>query len=132
VTGDGIPEDVRAFIGAHVDSVEQLEVLLLLRRTAGREWSAAEVSEELRTSPGSAANRLADLAAHGLITARSSADPLYRYEPRDERLDATLDALGRAYADRRVRVIGMIFEKPIDRIRSFADAFRLWKEDGRG
>jgi len=33
-----------------------------------------------------------------------------------------------SYADRRVTVIGLIFSKPVDKIRSFADAFRIRKD----
>ena len=47
----------------------------------------------------------------------------YGPEPIDDR-----SALDRAYAERRVTVINLIFSKPIDKLRSFADAFRIKKE----
>lgn len=122
-----IPVAVRELIQQHIDSVEQLEVLLLLHDQPGRDWSAAEVSEELRTNEQSTATRLADLTARGLV-AEGAARGVYRYAPRTHHLDAAVDGLAREYAVRRVSVITLIFAKPLDRIRSFADAFRFRRD----
>lgn len=132
MTDAGIPDEVRAFIAEHIDSVEQVEVLLLLRRSGDREWTADAVSDELRTNPGSAAERLADLTARRLIAPAGGAPerPGYRYAPGTPALDQAVRGLDQAYAERRVSVINLIFSKPIDKIRTFADAFRL-RKDGR-
>ena len=39
------PEAVRSFILEHINSVEQLEVLLLLKNQPDREWTAEAVSQ---------------------------------------------------------------------------------------
>jgi hypothetical protein len=39
--------------------------------------------------------------------------------------DVEVDAVGRAYSERRVSVITFIFSRPTDRLRSFSDAFRI-------
>jgi predicted ArsR family transcriptional regulator len=114
-------------IAEHIHSVEQLEVLLLMRRTRERDWSADEVARELATSPGSAAFRLEDLAAHGFAV--TPVDGRYRYGVEEPGRDRALGELADAFGRRRRRVISLIFSKPSDNIRTFADAFRLRKED---
>lgn len=117
-----IPQEVRDFIHAHIASVEQLEVLLLLRREAARAWSGVEVARELRLNADSAADRLADLHRRGLIDRES--DVAYRFS-RDGSVDRIVGQLARCYADARVSVINLIFSKPTDKILSFADAFKF-------
>ncbi|HVM16978.1 MAG TPA: hypothetical protein VM290_05315 [Gaiellaceae bacterium] len=121
----GIPQSVERLVAEHIHSVEQLEVLLLLRRTAGRSWTAGEVSDELVTQRDSVAERLEDLAARGFLSREDGGEPRYAYAPGDAARDRDVDALADCYARRRVSVITLIFSKPSDTIRSFSDAFRL-------
>lgn len=117
-----INDDVRAFIQTHIHSVEQLEVLLLLRRERHRLFTGAEVARELRVHPASAAQRLEDLTQRRLATRDGDR---YQFGPDDPALERSTHALAAAYADARVAVIQLIFSKPNDAIRSFADAFKL-------
>lgn len=132
-----IPENVRSFIASHIDSILQLEVLLLLQAQSHREWTSADVAQELRIDAAWASGQMAELAAADLLAASSMSSPssapsgtppAYRYAPRTPELDAAVKGLAREYAERRVTVIGMIFSKPLDKIRNFADAFRIRKE----
>ncbi len=125
----GIPEDVRSFVFQHIASVEQLEILLLLRTRADRAWTAEEVAAELRTDARSVRERMDDLRAGGLLA--PSGDGV-RYEPRSPALDRTVGNAAACYESHRVAMITLIFSKPSDRIRSFADAFRLRKEEDDG
>jgi hypothetical protein len=124
----GIPESVRRLIADHVKSVEQLEVLLLLRAHPDRDWSGEEVSRTLQSQPESAAARLADLAARGFCAPSAESEARYRYAPATAALARAVDELADCYARRRHTVITLIFESPSDAIQSFADAFRLRKD----
>ena len=64
-----LPSHVRAFIGRHVASLEELEVLLLLFEQRERDWSAAEINEQLRSQESSIAKWLEALVASGLVVA---------------------------------------------------------------
>src|ERR1051326_5760778 len=64
---DEIPSDVKQFIAKHISSVDQLEVLLLLRDHPEREWSAQDVGRQLHMSYASALLRLANLRSRGLV-----------------------------------------------------------------
>ena len=126
--GGDLPEPVNRFIVEYLDSAEQLEILLLLFRHSERDWSAEGVARELRISPLSSAERLEEFAREGLLV-RGEGGAGYRFGPRDPSLVDAVRGLVAAYAERRVTVINLIFSKPVDKIRTFADAFRLRKED---
>ena len=125
---DDISKEVKRFISDHIDSVEALEVLLLLRDYPNREWSAEEVSRELYTQTESAAKRLAELQSINLLAATGGPSLLYRYSPDTGELDRTVSELSKAYKERRVTVIGLIFSSPSDKIRTFADAFKIKRD----
>ena len=129
---DGITSRVKQFISDHVESVMQLEVLLLLAGQPGKVWTAAELAQQLRIDVAWVDAQLRAIVAGGLASVEDAGPggggPVFRYAPRTAELRATVDELAHAYADRRVTVIGLIFSKPVDKIRSFADAFRLRKE----
>lgn len=127
-----LPTEVKQLIEAYIDSVEQLEILLLLHSAPNVEWSARRVSEELRTHELSAANRLANLAAHGLLATTGASPILYRYSPSSESLGKTISTLATLYVQFRFRIIEAIFGKPNEYVRVYADAFRIRKGDGNG
>jgi hypothetical protein len=119
---------VQQFINQHVHSVDQLEILLLLRRNSTRYWTAEEVSQALSTGTEAVASRLAQLTEDGLLAAMpAGVKQTYRYSARTAQLDAAVAELESAYPTYRVSIINLIFSKPIDKIRTFADAFRIHK-----
>jgi hypothetical protein len=65
-----IPDDVRRFLLQCIDSVEQLEVLLLLHRAPGEGWTAEAIAQSLYSNPESIGRRLAGLYASGLLAPR--------------------------------------------------------------
>lgn len=108
--------------------MEQLEILLLLLQHPSRIWNAESVARELRISPLSAGERLEDLTYDGFLARADGSEAGYRYGPESAALDAAVRGLASAYPTRRVTVINLIFSKPVDKIRTFADAFRLRKK----
>ncbi|WP_211193936.1 hypothetical protein [Pyxidicoccus fallax] len=113
---------------AHIDSIEKLEVLLLLRARAEREWTAAEVALELRITDVSADARLADLTASGLLVCDAGRPEKFRYSPIRSEDVRSIAELAMAYAERRVSVITFIFSKPQNHVQGFADAFLFRKK----
>lgn len=128
-----LPDDVKRLLREHIFSVEQLEILLLLRSNPQRAFDASAVHEQLRTSETSAAARLLDLAERGFLVQVSKApETSFRYAPSTSSLAATTDRLAQAYAERRYRVIELVFSKPIENLRVFAGAFRFRKDKSDG
>jgi hypothetical protein len=118
----GVPTSVRGFIASHIVSVAQLEVLLLLRAAADKQWTATEVARALVTQQDAAAGWLEDLRHRGLA---SESAGRYRYSPANDDLDQIVDELAESYAKYRVAVIGLIFGRPSERVTRLADAFRI-------
>jgi hypothetical protein len=126
---DGVPIPVRDFLLAHIDSIELLEVLLLLAAQPNTAFTTVEVSDHLRTAPSSAANRLGRLRDHHLVDVL----PGDRYRVRaDPPLAALLAQVAEAYRDWRVKVVTLIYSKPSDVVRVFTDAFVLKKGPKNG
>jgi len=119
-----IPEDVRDFILRYIDSVAQLEALLLLRRTPAQKWDVATTAQRLYTSEEEVSDVLARLAADGLL---SFTDGVYRYDCQSAELRQVVDRLAETHARHLIPVTNMIHAKP-RRIREFADAFKFRKD----
>lgn len=117
--------EFRTFINKNINSVEQIEVLLILHANPDRVWTIDEISAIMRSSPNSIRSRL------GLLTARKLADAVgeegFRYSA-SGRTHALVETLQEEYGARRFSVIELVFSKP-DPLRSFADAFRLKEEE---
>ena len=123
---NGLPDDVYRFVYQYMESVEQLEVLLLLRRSPGRGWSADDVARELYSHPRSVIQRLDLLLGQGLL--RENGQGYFQYAPRSTELDRTVAALAELYRERRVTVITLIASKPLENVKAFSDAFRIRKK----
>jgi len=143
-----LPEDVRGFIAGHLTSVVQLETLLLLQSAPDRDWTAADVAAALRIDPAWALSQLDGLCEQRLAAGTAEAGAGYRFAPHDMATRAAIDALSKAYLERRVTVITLIFSQPAeparqeparqeparteppraDSVQAFADAFRLRKD----
>jgi hypothetical protein len=119
-----LPDDVERIIADHFDSIERLEIVLLLRNRRARDFAPAEVTAELRLGPASAPEQLAELARRGFAV--EGGEPArYRYAPDTPEKERLMNELARCYAERRVTVISQIFAPRSDPVRSFADAFKL-------
>ena len=125
---ESIPEDVRRFIVENINSVEQLEVLLLLKHHPGREWDAEAVSQALYSTPPAVLMRLTDLRDRGFLAEFPGPAPRFRYAPSRPGLDKLVEQLVQVYRNMRVSVITLIYSQPNSHVQAFADAFRLRKD----
>jgi hypothetical protein len=123
--------EVREFVLRYVESVEHLEVLLLLHRSPQAAWTAERVSAELRTSPVSTAQRLALLRSQGLLEQARENSSAYRFHSGSANA-AVVAQLAEAYKERRHAIIDLIFSKPLEKVRVFAEAFRIRKDKNDG
>lgn len=122
-----MPGGIHHFLRDHIDSVEQLEVLALLQTEPVRRWSVAEISHELRSTDVSVGKRLAGLVQSGVVT---EPDPgAYLFNPNDPALAALTREVVAYYRLRPYRVMDVLFSKPQSAIKTFADSFRLKKDE---
>lgn len=120
-----ISPEIKAFIAQHVRSVGHLEALLLLARERTKLWTATDLSSELRTNPSYAQDQLDELTSTGVVQYEPNAKA-YHFNPEID--SEILDQLELAYKVKRTTIINLIYNQPMERIRSFADAFRIKKD----
>lgn len=115
--------EIEKLIAAHLTSVEQVEVLLLLRRSPDTFWSVEAIAGQLFI-----AEPIADRAARELVRAgwveEGTSGRVFRFSAAEEGR-RKIDALAAEYRDRRLEVINAVFSANLNRLRSFADAFRI-------
>jgi hypothetical protein len=114
------------FVQAAVPSLQAAELLTLLQADAERSWELAELQARLRTAglPDSESARLLQLLqARGLLV--PGPERQLQFRPVDPALAVHVRTLARAYRERPVTLIRMIYALRDTRIRSFAEAFRL-------
>jgi hypothetical protein len=129
---DGLPEEVRRLLCDRLDTIAQLEVLLLFHRTAPREWDARALSRELRIERRWAAEQLVLLQRAGFLEECDAGSERFHFRPATLDLGKAVESLAASYADRRVSVVALLYSKPAAPMRLFADAFRIRKEEDDG
>ncbi len=123
-----ISDEARRLIADRISSAEMLEILLMLAGAPGRGWAAEEVSRQVFTVPAAAIASLEGLVGEGLAASDGAANPTYRFAPANPELERQVAALAAAYRQSRVAVIQLVFARPADPLRSFADAFRMRRD----
>ena len=123
-----LSETLVRFIRERLPSLEQIEIVLLLRGDPSKGWSAPEVSEKLGTPAESTAMRLFLLASNGVLMFDGSGGvPRYRYAASDAATDALVGELAGVFEEQRPALYDLVGAPPADPIRSFSDAFKLKK-----
>ena len=120
MAGHEVPKDIRRFIAKNIDSIGQLEALLLLRAEA-RPWKAVEVASRLYTGEDETIAMLEGLCRADLLVC---AGGVYAYECGSEELRRMVDDLAEVYSRHLIPVTNLIHANS-RRIRVFADAFRF-------
>ena len=122
-----VPEHVKAFLLQHIDSIAQLEALLLLRREAARSWNVDELATRLYVSPAATADLLLHLCVSGFLVDEGSMPASYRYACASPEQARMVDEIAHLYATCLIPVTHIIHSKARTRIQEFADAFKLRK-----
>lgn len=127
-----LPIEVEEFVFNYIDSVEQLEILLLLSSSPEKVWSSEEVNQRIKSSESSVVQRLEKLASQGLVAVAQPNPARYQYRAATSELSAAVEALAVAYKERRLKVLQCIFSKPLSSLRIFADSFKIRKDSKDG
>ena len=130
-----VPADVQRFLQDHVESLEQLEILVLLQPRIERAWSVLEVADELRIRDSVAEEELRRLRDRGLlVVVGSTSNPSFRYGPRSESLAMMTQRLVETYDAQRVAIMRLMTANAIQRLRAgalgvFSNAFVFGKRE---
>ena len=116
-------DEVLRFVQKSIKSVWALEMLLLLRRERDRVWRSGDLVRELRSSDSAVGEAAASLRGAGFASAESG--DAVRYDPASPELDAMAARVQAIYAEKPLAVAKAIMSAPGDKLRIFADAFKL-------
>lgn len=129
MSSDFIPEDVSRFILESIDSVAQMEALILVRSQPDHKWTASDLAKRLYIREEETTELLSRLCASGfLIVDKGEERSVYCYRPSSVELRALADRLSEVYAKHLVPVTNLIHSKPKTRVQEFADAFKLRRD----
>lgn len=120
-----ISGDVKQFILDNIDSVAQLEGLLLLWGNPEEDWNIEAATQRLYITPQQTADLLEHFRALGFFIVTKTAPLTYRYQPRSSDLKDMVDRLAETYKKYLVPVTNLIHSKQQTRVQEFADAFKL-------
>jgi predicted ArsR family transcriptional regulator len=127
VSNAGIPREVKDFLSKNITSIEQLEILLLVFRNTAKTWQLGEIAQPLGIQTDAAENCLQTLVERGLVQKHAS---VKQYQATvSEELYRRVATVAKTYSERRITMINFIFSRHLDRIRAFADSFKLKKDE---
>lgn len=121
-------EDVYRFILNQIDSVPQMEALLLVWESRPKRWIEGELAERLYIGADVVRNIMQELVRRRLLVADTQAARQYFYESKSGDLDDLIEAVAATYRRDLVRVSTFIHTKTSSAVRDFAKAFKFTKE----
>lgn len=126
VTGHEIPAAVLSFVEDHIDTVPQLETLLMMSEAPDREWVIKDVAAHNYITEQRAEETLGALRRRGLV---STADAVhFRFSPASDEIRQLVSDLASNYRRNLSRIATLIHSKPSDAVKEFARAFDLKKD----
>lgn len=116
-------EDVLKFVRSHFPSVWTLEILILLCDSRGSGWSNERLVRESRSSAIAVSAAVKVLEQMGFVI--EDAPGVYRYQPASPELEILAAEVRALYASKPTAVVNAIFGGSNEKLRIFAEAFRL-------
>jgi hypothetical protein len=129
VSESGFSPELDKFIAAELQSLEQLEILLLLSGNPHRWWTAKSVYEVIKSSISSVQDRLTELVNRSVLKTETDSEVRYQFSPASDDLWRVVTELREAYKERPVKVVQALYNKPPDAVNEFAKAFKIRRDD---
>ncbi|HMU54116.1 MAG TPA: hypothetical protein PKA61_03885 [Nitrospira sp.] len=121
-----IPPDIRRFILDRIDSIAELEALLLLRNSPDTWWEDTAAAQRLYLGTEQGRAVLVKLEAAELLISRDEGpNRRWRYRPQSGDLREMVDRLAYYYTKHLVPVSNLVHEKSKNRLQEFSRAFDL-------
>lgn len=122
---DLLPGDVRDFIVVHIDTIAQLEAMMLLRSHPSDEWDIVKIARRLYVSEPEVSHALGRLIDVGIVTPQNGT---FVYSP-SPNLRPLVERVATTYTRHLIPVTSLIHSKPKpSRVHQFADAFKFRRD----
>ena len=123
----GLPPELVRAVDLLVDSLDGLELLILVAREPDQLWAPARVAERLRVGTHEARRALDRMRRRGLVVVEDGDGddaPAYRFAPADEQQAAAANDILSAYGNRRIELINHVAARAFERMLSATGASR--------
>ena len=117
-------------VDLYVDSLDSLEVVMLVFREPERAWTPEQVAQVLRISTRVARRELDRMRSRGIGKPDEEDATRTRFDAGDPERVAAVARIAATYGTRRIELINYVASQTLKRIQSLADAFRIKKGDG--
>ena len=115
-----LPSHLQTFLRQHIETYEQLEVLLLLRERADPGWDVRAIANQLRLAESAVRDALVALQGKGLVTGGLEPGTGAEYARGREHVDQIVAELIDTYATRTLEVMRAMTANSIARLRANA------------
>jgi len=120
---------VAEFTRRHLETIEDLQVLIVCMDDADRWWSPDSMARHLALTPGHARRVLDRLVRSNLCDIRVGGEVKYRFSPGTPQLESDASAWLAEYRRNPLSVVTLLTGRRS--LRDFADAFRIKRRDTR-
>lgn len=124
-----VPARVTEFTRSHLNTLEDLQVLVACMEDPERWWNPAGIARQLGIRVPAARRSLDQLARRNLFDIRVSDDVSYRFSPGAPELKAAALAWLAGYRKNPLAIVKLVTDNRS--VRDFADAFRIKRHDDR-
>ena len=128
MTSPEIPARVLQFLAERIDTVPQLEALLLLWENPQRPWSEEDLAARIYVSRQVAATILQALQRQQFVAAEPAPAVGYRYNPQWDASGEVMPEVAATYRRHLVPLATFIHSRASTAVREFARAFDLKKD----
>jgi len=118
-------DDIQAFVVNNIQSIAQIEALVLLRSDPARAWDAGSLAGRLYIPVEESVRLLKYMTGLSILIEDAGA---YRYSCASADLDDIVHRLVELYKTHLIPITNIIHSRGSLRIQEFADAFRLRKD----
>jgi hypothetical protein len=130
-----VDPEVRAFLRDHIESHEELQVLLLAHRDSDRDWTANSVAAELGITATLAKEALEALCREKLLRAHTTGPSSFVASQVPE-TKLLVEKLAQAYQELRFDIAAILATNAIERLRTralktFSDSFIIGRKKDR-
>ncbi|HET9683332.1 MAG TPA: hypothetical protein VFP15_04465 [Gemmatimonadaceae bacterium] len=125
MSASDLSDRVQQLVSRHMDTMDHVALLLALRENEGQSHTANELAASSRLDRDVVEKALRDLVSAHLARDEGGR---YRFAPVPD-VRAAVDDLAELYRTRPVTLVRAIYDRPLRAAQSFADAFRLRKQE---
>jgi hypothetical protein len=123
-----IPPAVLQFILKRIDTVTELETLLIMCADEARVWSVDDIASRIYVPAPGAAAVLHGISVKGLVSVDESGRE-YRFSPANDEVRQMVQQTAAAYRKNLIPITTLIHNKASVSVQEFARAFSLKKDD---